>query len=236
MKLIEAPTIPNNRTKGMVHLVISILCMIYSRLPVEALEQTPGSANQAQTSIIVYLHPVATDVEIMVDDLLTFNTGSVFGVWCYQANLTSFLEAKPRTVHIKTRLKDRESSYCDIEVRKITAGDIAKTLILVEKTIRVADMEALNKKPTEYLTALTIDIALSESTIRPLWDETDGVDLKPVIRDTSIGLVQEIYSAMQKCDFHSMMKLIDPALTNQAIMEVIPPEIFKQAMRNKLMR
>ena len=32
------------------------------------------------------------------------------------------------------------------------------------------------------------------------------------------------------------MTLIDPALTNQAMMEGIPPDLFKQAMRNKLMR
>jgi len=32
------------------------------------------------------------------------------------------------------------------------------------------------------------------------------------------------------------MVLIDPALTNQAMMEGVPPDLFKQAMRSKFMR
>jgi hypothetical protein len=211
--------------------VLFILCGICSHLPVEAAKQAPGAAHREQTSIIVYLHPVATDVEILVDDLIIHKTDSVFGVWCYQFNLTSFLDIKPRTVEIKTRLGNKDSAYCDVEVRKIV-GNPAKTTILAKKTIRAADLETWNKD----LTVLTIDIALPGDSVRPLWVEHNNIDLKPVIRDTSIELVKEIFAAMQKCEFDSLMTLIDPALTNQAMMEGAPPDLFKQAMRRKLMR
>ena len=224
-------TILNNRLLGVGRAVLLILCGICSHLPVEAAEKASGVTNREQTSIIVYLHPVATDVEILVDDLTIHKTDSVFGVWCYQFNLTSFLDTKPRTVEIKTRLGNKDSAYCDVEVRKIL-GNPAKTTILAKKTIRAADLETWNKD----LTALTIDIALPENSVRPLWMEYNDVDLKPVIRDTSIELVKEIFTAMQQCDSESLMILIDTALTNQAMMEGVPPDLFKQAMRSKLMR
>ncbi len=224
-------TVPNDRVLGMIRATLFILCAVCFRLQVEAPAQTPAEANREQTSIIVYLHPVATDVKILVDDLLVHETGSVFGVWCYQFNLTSFLDAKSRTVEIRTQLGNKESAYCDIEVRKIV-GNPPKTTILAAKTIRAADLEHWNN----YLTALAIDIALPRESVRPLWVEHNHVDLKPVVRDTSIELVKEIFTAMQKCDFDSLMTLIDPALTNQAMMEGVPPDLLKQAMRRKLMR
>jgi hypothetical protein len=226
------PTISNHRLLGMGQVVLSILCAICFRLSVEAAEQTPSAADRDQTSIIVYLHPVATRVKILVDDLTIHETSHVFGVWCYQFNLTSLLDTKPQTVEIKTQLGNKESAYCDIQVRKI-AGNPAKTTILAEKTIRAADLETWHN----YLTALTINIALPENSVRPLWVEYyNDVDLKPVIRDTSIELVKEIFAAIQKCDFDSLMTLINPALTNQAMMEGTPPDLLKQAMRRKLMR
>ena len=93
-----------------------------SHVPVEAATQAPDAAGREQTSYIVYLHPVATDVEILVDDLMIYKTGSVFGVWCYQFNVTSFLDTKPRTVEIRTRLGNKELAYCDVEVRKIAGN------------------------------------------------------------------------------------------------------------------
>jgi len=122
-------------------------------------------------------------------------------------------------------------AYCDAEVRKIE-GNPAKTTILAKKTIRAADLEVWNTD----LTALTIDLALPAPSRRPLWMEYTDADLKPVARDTSNELLKEIFTAMQQCDFESLMPLIDPALTNQAIMEGVGPDLFKQAMRSKLKR
>jgi hypothetical protein len=58
----------------------------------------------------------------------------------------------------------------------------------------------------------------------------------PAVRDTYTGLMKEIFTAMQQCDFESLMVLINPALTNQAMMEGVAPDLFKQALRSKLMR
>ncbi len=221
----------NNLLLGVRRAMLLILCGMCSHVPAEAARQAPDMANQEQTSFIVYLHPVATDVEILVDDLAIYKTGSVFGVWYYQFNLTSFLDTKPRTVEIKTRLGNKEVAYCDAEVRKI-AGNPAQTTILAKKTIRAADLEIWNKD----LTALTIDLALPDNSMRPRWMEYTDADLKPAVRDTTIELMKEIFTAMQQGDFASLMVLIDPALTNQAMMEGVPPDLFKQAMRSKLMR
>ena len=208
-----------------------ILCEMCSHVSAEAARQAPDMANREQTSFIVYLHPVATDVDILVDDLAVYKTGSVFGVWCYQFNLTSFLDTKPRTVEIRVRLGNNDVAYCDAEVRKI-AGNPAQTTILAKKTIRAADLEVWNKD----LPALTIDLALPENSARPLWTEYTDADLKTAARDTYVELMKQIFTAMQQCDFESLMALIDPALTNQALMEGVPPDLLKQAMSGKLKR
>lgn len=211
--------------------MLLILCGICSPLPVAAAGQAPDAANPEQTSFIVYLHPVASDMEILVDDLTVYKTGSVFGVWCYQFNVTSFLDTKPQTIEIRTRPGNKDAAYCDVEVRKIE-GNPDKTTILAKKTLRAADLEIWNKD----LTVLTIDLALPEQSRRPLWVDYTDADLRPAARDTSNELLQEIFTAMQQCDFESLMDLLDPALTNQAMMEGVPPELFKQAMRSKLKR
>ena len=208
-----------------------ILCGICSPVPVAAAPQAPDTAGREQTSFIIYLHPVATDVEILVDDLVISKTGSVFGVWCYQFNVTSFLDSKPRTVEIRTRLGNKDTAYCDAEVRKIE-GNPAKTTPLAKKTIRAADLETWNKD----LAALTIEIALPEKSTRPLWAEYNDVDLKPALRDTYVELMKETFTAMQQGDLESLMVLVGPALTNQAMMEGAPPDLLKQAMRSKLQR
>ena len=200
-------------------------------MPVEAASQAPDTAAREQTSFILYLHPVATYVEILVDYLVIYKTGSVFGVWCYQFNVTSFLDSKPRTVEIRTRLGNKDVSYCDAEVRKIE-GNPAKTTLLAKKTIRAANLDTLNKD----FSILTIEIALPEKSTRPLWAEYIDVDLKPVLRDTYVELMKEIFTAMQQGDLESLMALIGPALTNQAMMEGAPPDLLKQAMRSKLQR
>ena len=209
-----------------------ILCGMCSPVPVDAAPQAPDAAGREQASFIVYLHPVWTNVEILVDDLVIYKTTSmVFGVWCYQFNVTSFLDSKPRTVEIRTRLNNPDVSYCDAEVRKIE-GNPAKTTLLAKKTIRAADLDNLNK----YYSILTIEIALPEKSIRPLWMECIDADLKPVLRDTYVELMKETFTAMQKGDLESLMALIGPALTNQAMMEGAPPDLLKQAMRSKLQR
>ncbi len=136
----EMSGILNNLLLGVGWAMSLILFEMCSHVPVEAARQAPDAVNREQTSIIVYLHPVATDVEIRVDDLMIYTTGSVFGVWCYQFNLTSFLDTKPRTVEIMTRLGNKEQAYCEVEVRKIS-GNPATTTVLAKKTIRGADLE-----------------------------------------------------------------------------------------------
>ena len=209
-----------------------ILLGMFSQAPVEAATQAPDATGRAQASYIVYLHPVATDVEILVDDLMIYNTGSVFGVWYYQFNMTSFLDTKPQTVEIRTGLGNKEQAYCEVEVRKIS-GNPATTTVLAKKTIRGADLETWTSIP---ITAVTIDLALPGNSTRPLWMEHNDAVLKPAVRDTSAGLLKDIFTAMQKCDVEPLMALIDPALTNQAKMEGAPPDLFKQAMRGKLKR
>ena len=209
-----------------------ILLGMCSRVPVEAATQAPDADGWDQTSYIVYLHPVASDAEIRVNDLPVFTTGSVFGSWCYQFNVTSFLDTKPRTVEIRTGLGNKEQAYCEVEVREIS-GNPAKTTILAKKTIRGADLETWTAIP---ITAVTIDLALPGNSTRPLWMEHNDAVLKPAVRDTSAGLLKEIFTAMQKCDVEPLMALIDPALTNQAKMEGAPPDLFKQAVRGKLKR
>ncbi len=209
-----------------------ILYGMCSPAPVEAAPQARDAAGREQASFIVYLHPVWTWVEILVDGLVIYKTdNSVFGVWCYQFNVTSFLDSKPRTVEIRTRLGNPDVSYCDAEVRKIE-GTPAKTTLLAKKTIRGADLDNLNK----YYSILTIEIALPEKSTPPLWAEYIDVDLKPVLRDTYVELMKEIFTAMQQGDLESLMALIGPALTNQAMMEGAPPDLLKQAMRSKLQR
>jgi hypothetical protein len=227
----EVSGILNNCLLGVGLAMSLILCGMCSHLSIAAARQAPDAANREQTSFIVYLHPVATDMEILVDDLAIYKTGSVFGVWCYQFNLTSFLDTKPRTVEIRTRLGNKDVAYCDAEVRKI-AGNPAQTTILAKKTIRAADLEVWNRD----LTALTIDLALPENSMRPQWMESTEADLTATVRDTPIELLKEIFTAIQQGDFESLMVLIDSALTNQAMMEGVPPNLFKQAMRSKLMR
>jgi len=211
--------------------MLLILCGMCSPVPVAAAPQAPDAAGREQTSFIVYLHPVATDVEILVDDLAIYKTGSVFGVWCYQFNVTSFLDSKPRTVEIRTRLGNKDAAYCDAEVRKIERNP-AKTTLLAKKTIRAADLETWNKN----LAALTIEIALPEKSTKPLWEEYIEADLKPAMRDTYVELMKETFTAMQQGDLESLMTLIGPALTNQAMMEGAPPDLLKQAIRSKLQR
>jgi hypothetical protein len=208
-----------------------ILLGMFSQAPVEAAAQAPDATGRAQASYIVYLHPVATDVEILVDDLMICNTGSVFGVWYYQFNVTSFLDTKPRTVEIRVRPGNNDTAYCDVEVRKIE-GNPAKTTLLAKKTIRGADLETWNTN----LTAVTINIALPENSMRPLWAEYNDTEIKPALRDTANHLMKEIFTAMQQGDFESLMALVGPALRNQAVMEGAPPDLFKQAMRSKLKR
>lgn len=209
-----------------------ILLGMCSQVPVEAATQAPDAAGREQTSIIVYLHPVASDAEIRVNDLPVFTTGSVFGSWCYQFNVTSFLDTKPRTVEIRTGLGNKEQAYCEVEVRKIS-GNPATTTVLAKKTIRGADLETWTSIP---ITAVTIDLALPENSIRPLWAAYNDADLEPAARDTWNQLLKEISTAMQTCDFESLMALAGPALTNQAMMEGAPPDLFKLAMRSKLKR
>lgn len=206
-----------------------ILCEICFPVPVAA--AAPDAAGREQTSFIVYIHPVATNVEILVNDLVIYQTDSVFGVWCYQFNVTSFLDSKPRTLEIRTRLGNKDAAYCDVELRK-TEGNPAKTTLLAKKTIRAADLEDWNKD----LAALTIEIALPEKSTRPLWAEYIHADRKPALRDTYVELMKETFTAMQQGDIESLMALIGPALTNQAMMEGAPPDLLKQAMRSRLQR
>lgn len=228
----EMSGILNNLLLGVGWAMSLILCEMCSYLPVDAARQAPDAVNREQTSIIVYLHPVASDSEIRVNDLPVFTTGSVFGVWCYQFNLTSFLDTKPQTVEIRTGLGNKEQAYCEVEVRKIS-GNPATTTVLAQKTIRGADLETWTSIP---ITAVTIDLALPGNSTRPLWMEHNDAMLKPAVRDTYTELLKEIFTAMQKCDVEPIMALIGPALTNQAMMEGAPPDLFKQAMRGKLKR
>ena len=222
----------NNLLLGVGQAMSLILCGMCSYVPVEAARQAPDAVNREQTSIIVYLHPVASDAEIRVNDLPVFTTGSVFGSWYYQFNVTSFLDTKPRTVEIRTGLGNKEQAYCEVEVRKIS-GNPATTTVLAKKTIRGADLETWTSIP---ITAVTIDLALPGNSTRPLWMEHNDAMLKPAVRDTYTELLKEIFTAMQKCDVEPLMALIDSALTNQAEMEGAPPDLFKQAMRGKLKR
>jgi len=167
-------------------------------------------------------------VEILVDDLVVYKIS--YTDWFYQFNVTSFLDSKPRTVEIRAWFGN-DKSYCDAEVMKIE-GTRAKTTLLAKKTIRAADLDNLNR----YYSILTIEIALPEKSTRPLWAEHIGVDLKPVLRDTYVELMKEIFTAMQQGDVESLMALIGPALINQAMMEGAPPDLLKQAMRSKLQR
>jgi len=43
--------------------------------------------------------------------------------------------------------------------------------------------------------------------------------------------VKEVFSAFQKGDFDSLMRLTDVALTDQALMEGVSPGLLKQAIR-----
>jgi len=213
----RASTFLNHPTAGL--LTLFFFCVLWGHIPAAA----------AKPSIIVYLHPVGTDVAVLVDDLPIHKTDTVFGTWCYQFNLTSFLDTTPRTVTIRTRLNKKDLSYCEIEVRQIS-GDPSEIIILAEKTIRPADLSTLYA----YETALTLEVALPQGSVRPIWAENGGGGLTTEARSTPLELVKEIYTALQKGDVDSLMPLIDPALTDQARMEGAPPDLFKAAMRRKL--
>ena len=221
----------NTVLAGVGQAMLFILCGMYSHFTAEAAGQAPSAERPEQTSFIVYLHPVASDMEILVNGLPVYQTGSVFGVWCYQFNVTSFLDTKPKRVEIRTQPGNNDAAYCDVEVWKI-AGTQATPTILAKKTLRAADLEDWNK----WLTVVTLDLALPEQSPRPLWVETLDTDLGPVFRDTPAALLKEVFTALQRGDVESLMALIDPALTNQAMMEGAPSDLLKQAMRSKLLR
>ncbi len=193
-----------------------------------AMEQ-PTVAPQEQ--VIVSIHSVATRVSIAVDNLVIQQTDSVFGVWNYQFNLSSWLDTEPQTVTVTANFGNRDKAYCTVQIRRMPAGNPDASTILAEKMLRGSDVEK-----TGGNTVLALDIARPQGAVRPLWADYSQADLQGVIRKKSLDLVREVFEAIQACDLERLLALIGPALTNQALMEGADPELVKRSFLALLRR
>jgi hypothetical protein len=193
-----------------------------------------GSLDPAasQRQIVVYVHTVATTVTVTVDGLTIHRTGQPFGVWNYQFNLSSWLDTEPHTLAVLVHFGNAETAYCTIEVRSAPAGDPAAGTILAKKTVRAREADHWNRTTS----VVSLEIARPAGNVRPLWFDHDQADLQAVTRDRSEELVKEVFDALRSCNLDALMTLVDPALTNQALMEGADPELVKQTTRARLRR
>jgi hypothetical protein len=198
----------------------------------------PGLCAQAETPpdqqevVIVYVHAVATRVSVVLDGLTIHRTESVFGVWNYQFNLSSWLDTEPHTLAVEARLGNKDSAYCSIEVRAGPSGDPATARMLAEKTLRGSDTEHWNRANT----VVSLEIARPPRSIRPLWVEREGANLQGVSQSRSAALVKELFDSLRQCDLETLLGLIGPALANQAAMEGAEPELVRQTTLARLQR
>ena len=200
-----------------------------------AAQGQPPLSSTNQEQIIVYVYTLATTVSISVDGLTIYRTDSYShqGLWNHQFNLSSWLDTETQTFTVKARFANKNAAYFTLEVRSAPAGTPAKATILAKKTIRASEVEINGRNA---VTVLSLDIARSKGNVRPLLADHSQVDLRSVTRKKSVDLVKEIFDALQGCNLDSLMALIDPALTNQALMEGAPPELVRQITLDRLKR
>lgn len=196
-----------------------------------AAQEKPAGPTQEQ--IIVYVHTVATSVSIAVNDLTIYKTESVFGVWNYQFNISSWLDTEPQTLTVKANFGNRDKAYCTVEVRRVPVAKPAVATVLAEKMMRGNEVE---KKGNRTVSVISLDITRPKDNVRPLWADHSQVDLRAVTRKQSVDLVQEVFEALQSCNLEMLKTLIDPALNNQALMEGADPELVKQSFLALLKR
>jgi hypothetical protein len=186
-----------------------------------------GAVAAEQRQVFVYVHAVATTVRVEVDGLAVHRTQHVFGVWDYQFNVSSWLDTQPQKLEVIASFGNRKVAYCTVEVRSSPAGDVRATTVLASKTLHARDLDRWNRATP----VVSLEIARPAGSVRPLWADHSGVDLEAVTRSRTADLVREVFDAVHGCRLDALMKLADPALTNQALMEGADPELVKQATR-----
>jgi len=186
-----------------------------------------GSEAAAQQQVFVYVHAVATTVRVKVDGLSVRRTDHVFGVWNYQFNLSSWLDTEPQQIEVVAYFGNPKVAYCTVEVRSSPTGDARDATILTRKTLHARDLD----KWSGATPVVSLQIARPPGDVRPLWADHTEVDLRAVTRSRTADLVKEVFDAVRGCRLDALMDLVDPALTNQALMEGADPELVKQGTR-----
>ncbi len=202
-------------------------CTISSALPVRAQQDVQTEIDHEQDHIIAFIHPVASRARILIDDLAVWDTDMVFGVWVYQVNLTSWLDTTPSKVEIQVHLGNDYAAYCKAEIKS------GKNLLDDKEVLKQISFSASDTEGTgwnRYNTIIELELSRPKGSVRPLWATPHEYDLEHVIRSKSTDLIQEVQTCLQTCSFSDLMPLITPALTNQALMEGVSPELYIQTM------
>ncbi len=225
----------NKRSQKVLRIYIVVLWIFYfviisGVLPTWA-QQVSQIDNTEQDYVIAFIHPIASQARILINDLAVWDTDMVFGVWVYQVNLTPWLDTKPSKVEIQVWLGNEKQAYCKAELIS-GKGSLDKAKILQKISFNAADAEG--NKWNRYNTIIKHELSRPKGSIRPIWTAPHEHQLGHVIRSNSVDLVREVQNSLQTGSISDLMPLITPALTNQAVMEGASPELLIHSMENFL--
>jgi hypothetical protein len=209
-----------------------LLILIAVVFPATA-QQVPSTVDAEHHTIIAFIQPIASKARVLVNDLVIWETESVFGVWVYQVNLTAWLDTEPTKVQIQVHLGNNQQAYCNAELRS-GSGNLEKAHILEKVSFSAAD--TTGNQWNRFNTIIGQELSRPNGAVRPIWAVPHEHRLAQAIKSNSTHLVKVVQNSLQTCSFSELMPLITPALTNQAMMEGVSPGLLIHMMTEMLKR